>query len=195
MVDRHGVVKVLDFGVARAFGASGVTTDGSASGTPAYMSPEQLGDKPLGPRSDLFSLGLTFHQMVTGRHLLRRATTVPELFSALVFIDRLVAQKRVRERLDRLHPGLGRLTAQLLEADPSRRPANAGEVSDRLGAMGIAAGPRELGRFLCASNQRREAPNPASQAGGAVRAATERWADAVTGVAGDLDAPTEVAFG
>jgi tRNA A-37 threonylcarbamoyl transferase component Bud32 len=60
-----GRVKITDFGIAR-MESSGLTQSGSAIGTPAYMSPEQLSGAKVDPRSDLFSAGVVFYQMLTG---------------------------------------------------------------------------------------------------------------------------------
>ncbi len=62
MVRRDGVVKLMDFGVARVLDEGQITLDGSLLGSPAYMSPQQAMDETLDGRSDLFSLGtLLFH--------------------------------------------------------------------------------------------------------------------------------------
>lgn len=63
---RPGVVKVLDFGIARATERSTKTQTGMVKGKPAFMSPEQVRGQPLDGRSDVFSLGTTLFQMVTG---------------------------------------------------------------------------------------------------------------------------------
>jgi len=59
-------VKVTDFGIARITDSSRTKT-GMVLGTPSYMSPEQLGGKRIDGRSDLFSLGVTLYQMLSGR--------------------------------------------------------------------------------------------------------------------------------
>ncbi len=62
-------VKVLDFGIAKPTkgDASTVTSDGQVLGSPSYMSPEQVRGDPVGPGSDLYSLGLVMAEMMTGR--------------------------------------------------------------------------------------------------------------------------------
>jgi serine/threonine protein kinase len=66
MLGRDGVTRLLDFGLAR-FSDAGITRTGSAPGTIAYMSPEQVNGAALDPRSDLWSLGVVLHEMLAGR--------------------------------------------------------------------------------------------------------------------------------
>jgi serine/threonine-protein kinase len=65
MLLKNGVVKVTDFGIARIT-ASSRTATGTVMGTPSYMSPEQLAGKKVDGRSDLFSLGGTLYELLTG---------------------------------------------------------------------------------------------------------------------------------
>ena len=68
MIDQAGRVKIMDFGLAKALsGATSLTAAGTAMGTPAYMSPEQCQGKALDPRTDIYSLGVTFFEMLAGR--------------------------------------------------------------------------------------------------------------------------------
>jgi eukaryotic-like serine/threonine-protein kinase len=68
MIDQAGRVKVMDFGLAKALsGATSLTAAGTAMGTPTYMSPEQCQGGALDPRTDLYSLGVTFFEMLAGR--------------------------------------------------------------------------------------------------------------------------------
>src|SRR5271154_237643 len=66
MVDAHGKVIVMDFGIARSLQIGSMTQTGVVLGTPAYMSPEQAKGEELDARSDLFSLGIIFYELLTG---------------------------------------------------------------------------------------------------------------------------------
>ena len=66
MVSSAGIVKVLDFGIARPISASPVTVTGNVIGTLNYMSPEQLQGQHIDARSDVFSLGAVLYEAVTG---------------------------------------------------------------------------------------------------------------------------------
>jgi eukaryotic-like serine/threonine-protein kinase len=67
MIRRDGLVKVLDFGVATLTTAGPAVVGACVSGTPRYMSPEQLVGGPTDARSDIYSLGLVLYEMATGR--------------------------------------------------------------------------------------------------------------------------------
>ncbi|HZS54968.1 MAG TPA: protein kinase [Bryobacteraceae bacterium] len=68
MITRDGVVKLMDFGIARATDHQDhLTRTGAAVGSLYYMSPEQVQGAPVDHRSDLYSLGITFYEMVTGQ--------------------------------------------------------------------------------------------------------------------------------
>jgi serine/threonine protein kinase len=69
MIDRHGVVKVSDFGLASVGVETTLTLEGTVLGTPAFMSPEQVSGGVVDGRSDLFSLGVTLIELVTGEKL------------------------------------------------------------------------------------------------------------------------------
>jgi serine/threonine protein kinase len=68
LIRRDGTPVLADFGLAKMAGSlRRLTGSGTVMGTPEYMSPEQAADEPLGPRSDLYSLGVVAYEMLTGR--------------------------------------------------------------------------------------------------------------------------------
>ncbi|MCY1042830.1 protein kinase [Corallococcus sp. bb12-1] len=69
MITYDGVVKVIDFGIAKARGKLGRTQVGTVKGTSGYMSPEQVRDKGLDGRSDQFSTGVMLHELMVGQRL------------------------------------------------------------------------------------------------------------------------------
>jgi serine/threonine-protein kinase len=71
LLSRFGEVKLADFGIARAMGRSHVTRVGTVRGKAGYMAPEQAAARPFDGRADLFALGLTLHEALTGQRALR----------------------------------------------------------------------------------------------------------------------------
>lgn len=67
IVSPDGVVKIVDFGVARLANETRLTRSGVAVGTMAYMSPEQIAGEPVDARTDIWSLGVVLYEMVTGQ--------------------------------------------------------------------------------------------------------------------------------
>ncbi len=67
IVQSNGTVKVTDFGIAKVFGGEELTRSGATLGTSHYMSPEQILGHPVGSPSDIYSLGITLYEMVTGK--------------------------------------------------------------------------------------------------------------------------------
>jgi eukaryotic-like serine/threonine-protein kinase len=66
MVNRDGIAKVMDFGIAKVLGNRGLTRTGTQMGTSYYMSPEQVVNRGVDIRSDIYSLGVTLYEMLTG---------------------------------------------------------------------------------------------------------------------------------
>jgi serine/threonine-protein kinase len=67
MLNAAGIVKVMDFGIAKAVGERGMTRTGSQVGTVHYMSPEQVKSENVDTRSDIYALGITLYEMLSGR--------------------------------------------------------------------------------------------------------------------------------
>jgi len=114
MLTTSGLVKIMDFGIAKAGG--GLTSTGQVLGTPNYMSPEQVKGKPLDGRSDLFSLGVVLYEMLTGEKPFG-AQNVTTIIYKIVHEDPIPP----RELDVSIHPGLSAVVARALSKDPELR--------------------------------------------------------------------------
>ncbi len=83
MVNYDGQTKLVDFGIAKQLDARARTAVGKVKGTTGYMSPEQLLGQPLDGRSDVFSLGVVFHECLTGLKLFYGKTDMDEIKATL----------------------------------------------------------------------------------------------------------------
>ncbi|RKH29743.1 serine/threonine-protein kinase [Corallococcus sicarius] len=83
MVTYDGTVKLLDFGIAKAKNSLERTHVGTVKGTTGYMSPEQVRGDPLDGRSDLFSVGVVLHELITGERLFAGKTERDEMVKIL----------------------------------------------------------------------------------------------------------------
>jgi serine/threonine-protein kinase len=134
LVSDAEVVKLADFGIARATDQSSITQVGSVLGTAAYLSPEQARGEEAGPRADLYSLGIVTYQLLSGR-LPYEANSLSELA--------LKQQRELPPRLDDLNPGvppeLADAVGMALAIDQEARPADAMVLAEALrdGANGI----------------------------------------------------------
>jgi eukaryotic-like serine/threonine-protein kinase len=131
-----GVLKVLDFGVAKAQFASSKTRTGTLKGKYAYMSPEQLRGEPLDRRSDVFALGIVLFGMVTGRHLFKRST---EYLTFKAITEEPLM--RVAEFRDDVPPELVEVIAQALSRDREQRFATARALGDAVSRAILKVGP------------------------------------------------------
>jgi predicted ATPase/serine/threonine protein kinase len=142
IVRKDGYVKVLDFGLARlmheaeAPNALDVTNPGQVLGTIAYMSPEQARGESSGAPSDVFSLGIIFYEMVTGRHPFRTDSVMATLHA-------IHSQTPVPPSTLNAHipPAMEHLIVAMLDKDASQRPTS-GEVAAAL-IGGSSAGDGE----------------------------------------------------
>jgi eukaryotic-like serine/threonine-protein kinase len=133
MLRPDGLVKVLDFGLARfieprqagaAVQPSNQTDTGMVLGTPRYMSPEQARGQKVDARSDIFSLGVVLYEMVSGAPPFNGATSA-EVFAALLEKDRAPLNRSLLEMGPEAGPDVGdeldELLAQALAKDPAER--------------------------------------------------------------------------
>ncbi len=128
-----GLVKVLDFGIARSTANLFLTTTLNLTrGTPCYMSPEQLRGEDLDGRSDLFSLGCVLYELLTGEVLFKDAG---------VKLVTMVLEGDLSEQFARAHevsPALAAVLARLLERPVNKRCATALEAEQSLTAVAKA---------------------------------------------------------
>jgi len=83
MVENTGRVVVMDFGIAHSMEESGGTSTGMLLGTPAYVSPEQAKGEKIDPRSDIYTLGIVFYELLTGKIPFESETVVGLLVKRL----------------------------------------------------------------------------------------------------------------
>jgi serine/threonine protein kinase len=132
MVGYEGGVKVVDFGVAKAADRAQETRSGTVKGKISYLSPEQCRGRRVDRRSDLFSLGICFWEMLTTERLFKRASDF-ENMNAIVTEDVVAPSTR---RPD-VPPEVDALVLKLLEKDPLLRFQTADELVEAI--EGVAA--------------------------------------------------------
>ncbi|HTR52247.1 MAG TPA: serine/threonine-protein kinase, partial [Kofleriaceae bacterium] len=128
-----GIVKVLDFGIAKATDASAKTSTGAVKGTYAYMAPEQLRNELLDRRTDVWALGTVLWELLAQRHLFKRETEFLT-FQAIV-TDPIPNISAVRPDVPVL---LADAIARALSRDRDHRFATARALGE---AIGQAVGP------------------------------------------------------
>ena len=130
LVTSEGRVKLSDFGIAKLFGNTGMTAAGNVLGTVEFMAPEQADARPVGPRTDLYSLGAVFFALLSGRPPFRAATPLKMLDK-----QRSVRPEPIGRYASDVPAELESIIGQLLEKDPKDRISNASLLLRRLEAM------------------------------------------------------------
>ncbi len=137
MITTDGVVKILDFGIAKLAGSVGITRTGVALGTPAYMPPEQIKGEEVDHRADLWSLGVVLYEMLAGRRPFPDENDVLA-FHAILSLD----PPPLLEHRPDAPPELVQVVDGLLRKDPAERTPTAEAVLEELlpltGTTGIA---------------------------------------------------------
>jgi serine/threonine protein kinase len=138
MIDQYGVVKIMDFGIARHALGSGHLTQ-TIAGTPEYMAPEQIELRPIGPRTDIYSLGLLLYEMVTGSSAFSGDNSIA------------IALKQLRESPERpsrlvstVSPGFEAIILKCLRKNPESRFQSVDHLDTSLAkvlANGASTGP------------------------------------------------------
>lgn len=132
-------VKVADFGIGKLLtGSADLTRTGQMIGSPAYMSPEQVRGEKLDGRTDFFSLGVVFYELLTGSR--------PFPGDSITTLVYQILHTEPRDPLSLrgdLPPSTRRVFARLLAKSPDKRPANAGEFLREIKAIETELGGSE----------------------------------------------------
>ncbi len=129
MILKDGTVKLTDFGIAKDTDVTALTADNSTVGTAAYMSPEQCrGTRDLKHTSDLYSMGIMFYELLTGKKPFVGETAME------VFLQHAnnTEYKRAIEIVPQVPIWLSELVDQLMAKDPMKRPKDAEAVKQSL---------------------------------------------------------------
>ena len=144
--DEH--VKLADFGIARLFGTTSLTTAGGVLGTADYMSPEQADGRPVTARCDQYSLGGVMYALLAGRPPFR-AKNLPQMLQLQRFAD----PEPVRRYAPDTPEPLEHVIMQLLAKDPADRFPNTQVLARHLQAMAMALSRPAADDFALASEQ------------------------------------------
>jgi eukaryotic-like serine/threonine-protein kinase len=129
MIDKNGRVVVMDFGIARTMEQRGMTQTGALIGTPDYMSPEQVMGEKVDARSDLFTLGIIFFQLLVGRLPYKADTIQGAMFK------RTKETPQAPHLVDPTVPDLlSDIAAKCLQLDPQMRYQSALEIQHDIDA-------------------------------------------------------------
>ena len=192
MLDRVGVLKITDFGIARVQGSQRLTRHGTLVGTLSYIAPEQIKGHEADERSDLYSLACVLYELLSGE----------KPFSGSTEYELIRAQLEAEARpLDDAVPGLDPAVAQAirraLAKDPAERYASVAEFAQAVGATALAANAAAIVQqevLEAAGPPLPPAGRPASPAAGATatvvstrprasrRRPARRWAAAAGGI-------------
>ena len=148
MVTTAGVVKILDFGIAKVRGATTKTALGTIKGKYAYMSPEQVRGDDLDRRSDLFSLGVVLFELATHQRLFKRGS---DFLAAKAILEEPIA------RADAIDPAVPRAVADVIAKALARerddRFATARELGAAMAAAVAPMGAAEIAERIAADHE------------------------------------------
>ena len=130
MLLKNGLVKVTDFGIAKAISSSRTKT-GVILGTPNYMSPEQIMGQKIDSKSDIFSLGVLFYQLITGELPFHG-----ENLSGLLYQITQVKHPSPRNYNPKIPKVCEQILDKALDKDPARRFRNAGDMAKVIHILG-----------------------------------------------------------
>ena len=165
MVLESGEVKVTDFGIARAAGSTKTRT-GVIKGTPYYMSPEQASGKQLDGRADIFSLGVVFYHVLTGR-----MPFTGENLAAIMYQTANTDPTPPSVYNPDVDPSVVEILSQALAKDPQTRFQSAAQMAEALRSLDFdfaAAGEQEFPKGKAAGTETEEVDSAALSMGDAM---------------------------
>jgi serine/threonine-protein kinase len=160
MLTPSGVIKLMDFGIARSGNELGLTVTGTTLGSLAYMSPEQVKCEPIDARSDLYSVGISLYEMVTGQKPFKGDSNFSIMQAQLQQTPKPPAELSAN-----LPPALNQIILMAMSKDPAQRFQTADAFRNAL--KSVASGMATKGATVPMT-----APAPASTAAVAASAAS-----------------------
>jgi serine/threonine-protein kinase len=160
MITSHGVVKLMDFGIAKSTDDLNLTRPGTTMGSIYYMSPEQVRGGAIDPRSDIYSFGVTLYEMITGRKPFDAETSYSVLNAQLNEAPAPPAQWNPA-----LSPELNDIVLRAMAKDPGARFQTAEEFRQALKSLSefkhaSAAAAAVAGPAVAAAAVPMSAPGP-----------------------------------
>lgn len=143
LVDKDGVARVFDFGIAKALGQVQTTRDGQVKGKVPYMTPEQLLGNPVTRRSDIFAASIVLWEALTGKRLFF-AEDVGHMMQRVILLEVAPPCTLVPE----VPRELEAIVMRGLDRDPSKRFATAGEMADAIAKVRSLATVAEVGKWV-----------------------------------------------
>jgi hypothetical protein len=172
MLTPSGVIKLMDFGIARSGSELGLTVTGTTLGSLAYMSPEQVKCEPIDARSDLYSVGISLYEMVTGQKPFKGDSNFAIMQAQLQQIPRPPVELSAD-----LPPALNQIILMAMSKDPGQRFQSADafrnalkSVAATLGTQGatvpVAAAATPRSGTVAAAAPTMQVPPPQTNQGG-----------------------------
>lgn len=131
----NGNIKVTDFGIAKLHMVKGVTQTGMITGTPNYIAPEVVRDRPYDHRVDIFALGVTFYELMAGFPPFDGETDY-----AIIYKVASEDPPPLEDAVPDIHPQLLSIFGRMLQKEPSMRQADMEELKNEFVAVRLDVG-------------------------------------------------------